>query len=164
MRSPFEESSLKLQTLTSDYSSLNSFNRSGDCRSLIWQEGRLLGRVECASQFVRCFLIKDFRDKGHLWAGNRFQIHTFLLNGSTKSQIPNHWSFEDKDTCIAKFLSSELPLLLIIVIMAYTQGIAWQALTQCIINCNWREHIITGVGEMEQPLSIKWLLLWNFYF
>lgn len=86
------------------------------------------------------FSLRTLEIRVSLWAGNRFQIHTFLLNGFTKSQIPNHWSFEDKDTRIAKFLSSELPLLLIIVIMAYTQGIAWQALTQCITNCKWREH------------------------
>lgn len=40
---------------------------------------------------------------------------------SQKAKYQTIWSFEDKDTHIAKFLSTELPLLLIIAIMAHTQ-------------------------------------------
>lgn len=38
-----------------------------------------------------------------------------------RAKFQTVWSFEDKETHTAKFLSTELPLLLIIVIMAHTQ-------------------------------------------
>lgn len=78
--------------------------------------------MECASQFVRCFLIKDFRDKGQSLSWEQIlNTHFPIKCFHKKVKFQTIWSFADKDTHIAKFLSSELPLLLIIVIMAHTQ-------------------------------------------
>lgn len=81
----------------------------------------ICGGVEGASQFVRCFLIKDFRDKGQALCWEQ------ILN----TNFPIKWFYKEPNSKLfgalkirrhtAKLLSTELPLLLIIAIMAHTQ-------------------------------------------
>ena len=68
---------------------------------------------------------------------------------SQKAIFQTIGNFEDKDTHIAKFLSTELPLLLITVIMAHTQ--------EALSDMHWlsassttkgETTIITDVGKM----------------
>lgn len=68
---------------------------------------------------------------------------------SQKAKFQTIWNSEDKDIHIAKFLSTELPLLLIIVIMAHTQ----EALPDMhwlspLSTTNGETTIITDVGKM----------------
>lgn len=58
---------------------------------------------------------------------------------SQKAKFQTIWNFEDKDTHIAKFLSIELPLLLIIVIMAPTQ--------EALPDMHWLSALSTANGE-----------------
>lgn len=110
------------------------------------------------------FSLRTLEIRVSLWAGNRFQIHTFLLNGFTKGQIPNHWNLKIRIHALPSSYKQSCHCLLIIVIMAYTQGIAWQALTQCIINCKWRGHNNNrcrenGAAPFHQMTSVMKLLV-----
>lgn len=66
-----------------------------------------------------------------------------------KAKFQTIWNFEDKDTHIAKFLSTELPLLLIIVIIAHTQEVLpdmhWLS---ALSTTNGETTKITDVGKM----------------
>ena len=68
---------------------------------------------------------------------------------SQNAKYQTIWSFEDKDTHIAKFLSTELPLLLIIAIMAHTQealpDMHWLGASS---TTNGETTVITDVGKM----------------
>lgn len=68
---------------------------------------------------------------------------------SQKAKFQTVWNFEDKDTHIAKFLSTELPLLLIIVMMPHKQEVLPDMHWLHALSATNRETtIITDVGKM----------------
>lgn len=76
-----------------------------------------------------------------------------------RAKFQTIWNFEDNAIHIAKFLSTKLPLLLIIVIMTHTQEVLpdkhW---LRALSTMNREPTIITDVRETQQSLAIKWLL------
>lgn len=72
---------------------------------------------------------------------------------SQKAKFQTIWSFEDKDTHIAKFLSTELPLLLIIVIRVHAQealpDMHWLS---ALSTTNGETTGITDIEEMGRPI------------